>query len=398
MKLVFRVDHENSLVRNGVHNILKEKVLCASAGGSDREKNLLTNYNMKKGLDRRSFIKSSAMTGIAMGVSGGLLTFAAETNRKTVNQKRIGIIGLDTSHSVAFTKEINTNSNSLYSGYKVVAAYPQGSKTIQTSLDRVPGYIEEMKKLNVEIVDSIAYLLEKSDVILLESNDGRVHLEQALPVFQAGKTLFIDKPIAASLEEAILLFELAKHFRVPVFSSSSLRFTENAQAVARGKLGAVLGADTYSPATIEKTHPDLFWYGIHGVEMLFTVMGTGCKQVQRIHTKGADVAVGTWNDGRIGTFRGTRMGKNSYGGIAFGEKGNAELGPYNGYKPLVEKIIQFFETGIAPVPTEETLEICAFMEAADESKRSNGCSVSLDSIQSAAREKANRRVKSLLAS
>jgi len=62
------------------------------------------------------------------------------------------------------------------------------------------------------------------------------------------------------------------------------------------------------------------------------------------------------------------------GDTAYGEKGNAVLG----YKPLLTEIIQFFQTGNPHVKAEDTLEICAFMEAADESKRRKGASVNLD--------------------
>ena len=118
-------------------------------------------------------------------------------------------------------------------------------------------------------------------MVLLETNDGRPHLEQALQVLKAGKPMFIDKPVAASLSDAIAIYDAAKNYKVPIFSSSSLRYMESVQDVVKGKIGTVLGADTFSPATLEKSHPDLFWYGIHGVEILFTIMGTGCKQVTR---------------------------------------------------------------------------------------------------------------------
>jgi predicted dehydrogenase len=179
----------------------------------------------------------------------------------------------------------------------VVAAYPKGSPDIESSVSRVPGYTEEVKKLGVQLVDSIPDLLKKVDVVLLETNDGRPHLAQAMPVLKAGKRLFIDKPVAASLAEVIAIYEAARQYKVPVFSSSSLRYMATAQAVAGGKVGKVLGADAYSPAHLEKTHPDLFWYGIHGVETLYTVMGRGCKSVVRVHTESADVVVGTWADG-----------------------------------------------------------------------------------------------------
>src|SRR5690606_3978927 len=322
---------------------------------------------MKSNFNRRGFIKASAITGIGLGLTGSFSSLYGQNN--TLKGKRVGIIGLDTSHAIAFTKTLNAaDSPPEYKGYKVVAAYPQGSKDIESSVARVPGYIKAIKELGVEIVDSISDLLKKVDVVLLESNDGRVHLEQALPVFKAGKRMYIDKPIAASLADTVAIFEASETYKTPVFSASSLRDMDSAQEVVQGKIGKVLGADTYSPAASEKTHPDLLWYGIHGVETLFTVMGAGCKSITRTHTENTDVVVGVWEDGRIGTFRGTRNGKSAYGGTVYGETGNMTLGPFGGYNPLLKQIIQFFDSGIPPVSAQETLEIVAFIEAADQSK------------------------------
>ncbi|MFA5245148.1 MAG: gfo/Idh/MocA family oxidoreductase, partial [Pedobacter sp.] len=164
------------------------------------------------------------------------------------------------------------------------------------------------------------------------------------------------------------------------FSASSLRYSVGAQEIAGGKYGKVLGAEAYSPCHLESTHPDLFWYGIHGVETLFTVMGPGCKQVVRINTPDADVVVGTWNDGRIGTFRGVRSGKLGYGGTVFAEKATVQIGEYGGYNPLLKQITDFFTSGVVPVNPVDTLDICAFMEAADESKRKGGTPVTLASV------------------
>jgi len=302
--------------------------------------------------------------------------------------KRVGMIGLDTSHSVAFTKALNSPSEKLeFNGYKVVAAYPYGSREIESSFKRIPGYIEEVEKYGVEIMESINQLLEKVDVILLETNDARLHLEQAYPVFKAAKRMFIDKPFAASLSDAIAIYKASKLYNVPVFSSSALRYIEGAEDIHAGKIGNVLGADTYSPAKIEKTHPDLFWYGVHGVEILFTVMGTGCEKVIRISTEDTDVVVGTWQNNRIGTFRGTRNGKHGYGGTVFGEKEIIHLGEFKGYNPLLHKIVNFFETGIPPVTPETTLEIIAFMEAAEESKHNGGISVEIKKVMDKAKRK-----------
>lgn len=288
----------------------------------------------------------------------------------------MGIIGLDTSHSLAFTKLLNAeNPNPLFESYRVVAAYPYGSKDLAISKERIPKQIIEIQEFGVKISGSIAQLLSEVDVVLLETNDGRLHLSQALEVIKAGKPLFIDKPLAASFKDGKAIFEAAKKYNVPVFSASSLRFMENVVAIRSGKHGKVLGADTFSPATIEPTHPDLFWYGIHGVETLFAVMGADCVSVSRVYTEGTDVVVGKWKDGRIGTFRGTRTGKADFGGTSFTENGTFQLGPYLGYQPLLIEIIKFFNTKIPPVSATETLAILAFMEAAEESKSKGGATV-----------------------
>lgn len=327
-----------------------------------------------KTINRRLFIQGTVATGIGMALMDSSPSFAR------ANQgKRIGIIGLDTSHSIEFTKILNAESpNPIYDGYRVVAAYPFGSKVIESSAKRIPAYTEQVKKMGVEIVDSIQSLLKKVDVVLLETNDGTLHKAQALEVLKAGKRMFIDKPIAASLSDAYAIFDFSKQYKIPIFSASSLRYIKGIDQIDKNK---VLGADTYSPAVIEPTHPDLFWYGVHGVETLYTVMGTGCQTVTRIHTKDSDLVVGIWKDGRTGTFRGMRTGKTGYGGVVFAEDGNKPLGPYMGYEPLLLEIIKYFNTGIVPVTPEETLEIFTFMEAADESKRQGGKSITLDSVR-----------------
>lgn len=306
--------------------------------------------------------------------------------------KRVGIIGLDTSHSPAFVKAFNAAAAAPeLKGYRVVAAYPYGSRTIESSYSRIPAYTEEVRELGVEIVGSIRELLGKVDAVLLNTNDGRLHLEQALEVFRAGKPVFIDKPVAASLADAIAIFAAAERYGVPTFTSSTLRYTADVQAVRGGSIGRVTGADTYSPARLEPTHPDLFWYGIHGVEMLFTVMGTGCETVVRQHTEDTDVVTCMWNDGRIGSFRGLRAGRTSYGGTAFGEDGIEILEYSGGYDGLTTQVAAFFDSGIAPVSAAETLEIFAFMEAAEESKRRGGTAVSTADVMATARRELAER-------
>jgi hypothetical protein len=300
---------------------------------------------------------------------------------------RLGIIGLDTSHAIAFTELINgAQAADELARCRVVAAYPPGSPDIESSVVRVPQYTERMRQLGVEIVASIDQLLTRVDGVLLETNDGRPHLQQLRPVLAAKKPVFVDKPVAGSLSDAIKMFAEAEAEGVPLFSSSSLRFSRATQQVRQGAIGQVVGCDAYSPCSLEPTHPDLFWYGIHGVETLFTVMGPGCERVVRISSEGTDVVVGQWNDGRIGTFRGIRQGKGGYGATAFGTQETRTIDKYDGYGPLVVEIVRFFQTGKPPVDAGETLEIYAFMAAADVSKQRGGVPVTLAEVMQAAQK------------
>jgi hypothetical protein len=291
----------------------------------------------------------------------------------TETGKRVGIIGLDAFHAAQFTKVLNdpANTEELHD-YRVVAAYPQGSKLLQNRIDKIPEYTKIVEDLGVKVVNNMDGLLQQVDAVMLCSNDARVHLEQALPVLQAQKKLFVDKPLATNLDECIQIFDAAEKYSTPVFSSSALRFIEGIQSLDRAASGGVVGAHTFSPCSMEPYLADLLWYGIHGIEMLFAVMGTGCRTVQRTHTESFDLVTGVWEDGRIGTYRGFRNGSSGFGGTVFTQKSINTLGDFEGYKTLVKAMVDFFQTGNPPVSRQETLEIFAFITAADESKRQGG--------------------------
>jgi predicted dehydrogenase len=339
---------------------------------------------------------AASTLGLSFAVIAGL--FAAPGVRAAAAEEstrllRVGIIGLDTSHVVAFTGVINgPKAPAELAGIRVVAAYPGGSPDVASSRERLAGFTAQLRdKFKVAIVDSIDELLGQVDVVLLESVDGRPHLEQVRPVLRAHKPVFIDKPLAGSLADAIEIVRLAEETQTPCFSSSSLRFGPEVVALRNDpKIGAIQGCDTYSPCALEEHHPDLFWYGVHGVEMLYTLMGTGCERVTRAQTRDTELVTGVWSDGRIGTFRGLR-GRSGYGALVFGAKGIVSGGGSGGYEPLLIEIGKFFRTGKAPVSLRETLEILAFMEAADESKRQGGAPVTIESVMQKARAEAAAR-------
>ncbi len=300
---------------------------------------------------------------------------------------RIGMIGLDTSHVIAFTKLINDATQADHvPGGKVVAAFKGGSDDIESSYGRVDKFTQQLQDdFGVKIVDSIEELCTMVDVVLLESVDGRPHLEQVKPVFKAGLPVFIDKPLSGSLKDALEIARLGKEHNVPWFSSSSYRYYDGMLELLKQDVGEIRGAISWGPCSIEEHHPDLYWYGVHPTEALYTVMGAGCETVVRTHTENTDVVTGVWADGRVGTLRGLRNQKTPHKVIIFGTKAVAEQQDGGNYANLIREVMAFFQSGKPPISPEETVEMFAFMEAADESKRQGGAPVKISDVIEKAR-------------
>lgn len=291
---------------------------------------------------------------------------------------RLGIIGTDTSHVTAFAKTLNDPSAPDHvAGARIVAAYKGGSPDVESSRTRVDRFTKELEdKWGVKMVPAISDLCSQVDGILIESVDGRTHLPQARQALACHKPIFIDKPLASTLDDARTIAKLAKDAGVPWFSSSSLRFGE----VQKFRGANLEGAMTWGPGPLEEHHQlDLSWYAIHPIEMLYSIMGTGCEEVTRMSTPEADVIIGRWKDGRIGTVRALRPYAN-YGAVVFkkpeGKSRNVtgqsiEIA-HAGYGELVSEIVKFMETKQPPVANSETLEIFAFMDAAQRSKEAGG--------------------------
>ncbi len=295
---------------------------------------------------------------------------------------RVGMIGCDTSHCAQFTKRLQEEKPAEGApAIRVVACYPSFSPDIQNSIGRVEGYKKTLsEKWQVKMTASIEEMLKEVDVVMIESVDGRRHLKELRPVAEAGKPVYIDKPFAASLADAREMVKIIKEAKLPAFSCSSLRYDSKViDFVADAGHGKVIGCDAFSPASLEPTNPGFFWYGIHGVEILYAIMGRGCKAVQCMSTDDGDLAIGAWKDGRLGSMRGIRKGKGGYGAMVLCENGLVPVqaaGDY--YVGLVKALVKFFTTKEPPVPIEDTLEICAFIDAALRSAKKEGDEVALD--------------------
>lgn len=289
---------------------------------------------------------------------------------------KIGMIGLDTSHCPAFASILHDPQQAWHvPGGRVVAAVPGGSEAFSLSHNRVAGFTAELRDTHgVQIVDDIETLAAQVDAILLESVDGRQHLEQFRRA-AAGKPVYIDKPFATSTADAREIIRIAKRTGTPLMSCSSLRYAAGIHDLIPNPAETVKSCEAFGPAPILEDYPGLFWYGIHAAEMLFAFMGPGCAQVRCVATRDADVAVGEWRDGRAGVMRGMRLERGDFGCVVHTNTAT-RLGlagatpPY--YYTMLTRIMAFFRTGISPIPIEETFEIVAFLEAAERSKAQEG--------------------------
>jgi hypothetical protein len=199
-------------------------------------------------------------------------------------------------------------------------------------------------------------------------------------IIRAGKPVFMDKPVAASLKDAVEIYKLAATTQVPVFSASAIRWYPGVLEVANAEKTPARGAISYGPAHVLPHHPDLFFYGIHPAEALFTVMGSGCLTVTRVTTPSASIVTGLWTGHRTGTLHAIHDGAKAYKLIRFGDTQVFEQKSEGDYTPMLREIVKFFQTKQPPVSAKQTLEIYAFMEAAEESKRRDGKSISLREV------------------
>ena len=319
-------------------------------------------------------------------ILGAVLPFVLVALPAAEREIRIGIIGLDTFHGTQFTGFFNdSQAPGHVPGGRVVGAYRGGSPDLEFSQRRLPEVTKLMtEKYGIRLYDSIEELARDVDALMIESVDGRPHLEQFRRAVGGRKPIFVDKPFAGTLRDAIAIVRLARQTGTPCFSSSALRFSVNSPAHERAKLGEVRSVFSFGPADIEPHHPDLFWYGIHAVEAIYAVLGRGCVSVVRTRTDSTDIVTGVWSDGRLGTMQGNRGHGKGFGVTAFGTQGTVTGGDKSSLQPLAVKVMTFFRTGVSPVPLEETLELFAFMEAADESKRRGGVRVTLAEVMAAA--------------
>jgi predicted dehydrogenase len=292
----------------------------------------------------------------------------------------VGLVGLDMSHALEFTRRLNDPDNLEHvPGARVIAGWPGGSKDFPLSWSRVGKFTAEVRdKFGVAILDSPEAVAERVDLVLITAADGRVHRLLFDRVLPFKRPMFIEKPLTTCSHEAREMFRIAEEAGVPLMSCSTARFGEPLHAALAADLGAIIGCDVFGPMPEEPTQPGLFWYGVHSIEVLNVVMGRGCRQVRAWRSDDADFMMATWDDGRLATFRGLRKGEWKFGMTLHRERGVqfVDLIHNSWFSQTLTLMLASVRQGRSPVDFEDTLEIIRIIEAANAS-RVSGLAVEL---------------------
>ena len=295
---------------------------------------------------------------------------------------KAGIVDMDTSHVIQFTKRYNhleIDEDQWVEGVRVVAGLP--GVAAPGSEERQSEYIQQLQDWGVQMVDTPKALLDAVDVVLVESLEGGKHLERARPFIEAGRPIFIDKPFTDSVEDAERLIALAHQHGARLMTGSSLRYAIEIQELHADaeRTGPVLAAVAYSPSSPLNDIPALVNYGVHGVETLYGVMGGGCQKVSSVDYHTLQTVTGQWPDGRTGVMVGIQQGARGYGFSAYGEKAAVHREIDSGfiYRELLKAMARFFQTGEPPIPIEQSLEVMVFIQKALASAAAGGAEMAL---------------------
>jgi hypothetical protein len=297
---------------------------------------------------------------------------------------RLGIVDFDSSHCIEFTRRFNhvgLSRDQYVEGARVVAGWPG---TSEMAPQRIDGFRDQVAAAGVQLVDSPTELIGRIDAVLILSLCGSAHLDRVRPFLEARVPAFVDKPFACTVADADAIVALAQSTGTLLLHVSALRCSSSVTRLKEQiqRAGALRGLISYGPAKRDPFNPGLLHYGIHAIEVLYALMGPGCRSVCCTHAEGADVATGRWQDGRIATLRGSRAGATAYGVVAFCEQAvlSQPVSTYDAYTNCCHEIVRAFVEGRPLVPYDEIREVTRFALTALASEQAGGIPLPLGSI------------------
>jgi predicted dehydrogenase len=313
---------------------------------------------------RRTFVKTmgtgAALSALASSVAPALASNLFSGTDLEQKKIRIGIIGAENSHTVAYGKMFNTDKK--FPGVEVLYVWGETERFARNAM--VKGNIPNMVTNPVD-------MLGKIDALIVDHRHAKYHLESATPFIESGVPTFIDKPFCYRVAEGKEFLSLARKLKVPVTSYSTVAYTNatldmKKQAAALGKINQVIRCGTVD---IESEYGGIFFYGVHLLQPLMNIFG---EDIERVKV--------------------TRNGKNGSAGLVFKSGLYATLifkNAYSGWETFVETaeglveiksqvaesdpeicyadMVEMFRTGKEPRSHESILSDVAVLEALEKS-------------------------------
>jgi len=277
---------------------------------------------------------------------------------------RIGVVGYE-GHGVLFTNELNSGL---------------GAKTgliVSHVWKRGPVPQEDQKKYGFTVVETPQAMIGRVDGVLITEALPFHYAELAAPFIRAGVRTFLNRPLAASAEEAAGLLRLSHESRNPILAASALTVDPQVLAIRQAR-------DEFAPLKIVNvTGPSHhFWnYVPHVISALVSALGPGIEEVfahdlaldkEGITIRNPLLIFFRYDqDSAVGPARGTLQvvpGEQSGDWYGFRMKlyGRKESPEYplfrtpegeSSWMPIYRLLIDFFREGKRPISDEELLEV-----------------------------------------
>ena len=217
------------------------------------------------------------------------------------------------------------------------------------------------------------------DAVLVSTDDGTDHVRRARPFVEAGLPVFVDKPLASTLEE-LRTFITWEKAGARILSSSGMRYAPELTPLI-ANLPALGELRWLSSVTIKT------WdrYGIHALEPIFRILGLGFLSVRLetrpglevahlVHRSGAQVTIPVVYDGGAIFGTGQVCGTKAQVPIRFADT-------YHAFRNQLLSYIEFVRSGRAPYPFVDTVEMMCVIIAGIRSRTENSRRVEIAEIQ-----------------
>ena len=288
---------------------------------------------------------------------------------------RIGIVGSDNSHAIAFSQLLNREEG--YNGMRLEGARVTHLWGVE------PERNEEVAELGEipHITETTEEMMGGVDGIICVLRDGALHKDAVMPFLKAGMPVFVDKPLATTVADVDAMLDTAQRTGVGFSSFSTLRFEHGYQewiAEARENEGNAITGVSTGPGDLESQYSGIFFYGIHAVELMLERWGYGVEAVTAVPSGRSVQAVCRYDNGLLVTLNLVNGGRQGFRLYSFGDSGASEhtVDTRTNYRDGLTIALDVLREGAWPLTPDQLREPVQILAAIDESV-SSGQTVTL---------------------